>query len=226
MNKIIIDTDKYDLDIKEDLLIEIKKDTIININSEDNNNIIIYSNNNKVKIIINLFDNSNLIINSLGINSSIDYNVNLNNNNYLLVVDSILSKIDSLNNINIISNGNDSKVYFYTNGINLSNNKLYFNLDGIVTKESHNAYLEENSKIININDGDSKIVPNLIIDSKDVVANHSAFIGTFTKKDLYYLMSRGISLKDAKKLLIKSILLNKMELNKDLFIKEIFLNIK
>ena len=84
-----------------------------------------------------------------------------------------------------------------------------------------NGYLEETSKIINLSDGDSKIIPNLIIDTKEVIANHSAFIGTFNNNDLNYLMSRGITKDIAYKLLIKSILLSNMKLDTNIFIKEI-----
>ena len=120
--------------------------------------------------------------------------------------------------MDIIKNNNST---IYTNGINLENNKLYFNLNGIVTKDSINSVLTENSTIINMDDGDSKIIPNLIIDTKEVSANHSAFIGTFSDEELYYLMSRGINKEMAENLLLKSILLKGMNLDKDIFIKEI-----
>ena len=76
----------------------------------------------------------------------------------------------------------------------------------------------ESSKIINLdNKSDSKIIPNLIIDNKDVVANHSAFIGEFSLNEINYLRSRGISLEDAYRLLLKANLLNGMELEIDMY---------
>ena len=102
---------------------------------------------------------------------------------------------------------------FFTNGVNLSNNKLFFVIDGIIKKACKDIYLEENSKIINIKDGNSKIIPNLIVDSKVIVANHSAYIGKFNNEDIWYLNSRGINTIDCKKLLLKEILLKNMEDN-------------
>ena len=222
MNKIIVDTNKYKIDLKEDTYLIIKTNSLINLKVLENEaiNLLIFTKNNNLKIDLELLDNSKLTINNLGINTNIDYDILINNNSNLYIVDSIITNIESINNININNTGNNNIINVYTNGINLKNDKLYFNLNGIIKKDTYNSYLEENSKIINISDGDSKIIPNLIIDSKEVIANHSAYIGNLSKDDLNYLMSRGINKEIAKKLLIKSILISNMKF-KDDFIKEI-----
>ena len=219
--------------------IQIEKDTILELNNQENEINITKNCNIKfkvfgvckikllikanVKIEIQLEKKANLLVNQLGINSSIDYLVNLDCESKLFVVDSILSEKDCINHIKLIHNGNNCETKFYTNGINYGNNKMYFNLDGVIPKDLQGTFLEENSKIINCLDGDSKIIPNLIIDTKEVIANHSAFIGTLNKDDIAYLMSRGITKQNAKKLLMKSILLSKMSLNIEDFIEEIVL---
>ena len=228
MNKIQIDKDKiinleddeYQLVINHDCNIEF----IVNKTINSKVSILVKSSNINIKILLE--SNSSLIINQLGFDSSINYDVNINNNSNLYVVDSIISKVDSINNINLSHKGNNSEIKFYTNGINLENKKMYYNVNGIISKDISDVYLEENSKIINIKDGDSKIIPNLIVDSKDISANHSAYIGTLDKDILNYLMSRGIEKDKAKDLIIKSILLSKMNLNIDEFIKEIGLYIE
>ena len=228
MNKIQIDKDKiinleddeYQLVINHDCNIEF----IVNKTINSKVSVLVKSSNINIKILLE--SNSSLIINQLGFDSSINYDVNINNNSNLYVVDSIISKVDSINNINLSHKGNDSEIRFYTNGINLENKKMYYNVNGIISKDISDVYLEENSKIINIKDGDSKIIPNLIVDSKDISANHSAYIGTLDNDILNYLMSRGIEKDKAKDLIIKSILLSKMNLNIDEFIKEIGLYIE
>ena len=221
MNKIIVDTDNFEKQIEEDLYLEVLKTSTINlkVDSKKGINLLIIVRDNNIKVNLDLVDNTSLIINSLGINSSINYDVKVSNNIKLLVSDSIITSNDSINNINIYDNGANNLVSFYTNGINLENSKLYFNLNGIVKESSVNSNLNEYSKIINIKDGDSKIIPNLIIDTKEVIANHSAYIGTFSKNDLYYLESRGIPKKYAKRLLIKSILLSNMTIEKEILTK-------
>lgn len=214
VNKICIDTSNYNLIIKENdtYIIEIENDTNINISTKENINGIInlFIKDSKINLDIKLDKNSNLIINQLGINSSISSNINLLFNSNLRYSNSILSSVDSINKIKIIHKESESKCSLFASGINLSNNKFYFEIDGVVPKNSLNIELDENSKIINLSDGNSKIIPNLIIDNKEVVANHSAFIGTFTKEDIWYLNSRGIDEDDAKKLLFKSVLLGNM----------------
>ena len=223
MNKIIVDTDEKTQEINEDLHLEIVKSGTINLKIVSSNNIklLIRVLDSHTKINLELFDDSNIVINSLGINSSISYDINIKDNTNLLIVDSIISNTDSINNIDIHDEGSDNNIEIYTNGINLENKKLYFNLNGIVSASSTNTNLSENSKVINVSDGDSKIIPNLIIDTKEVIASHSAYIGAFSNEDLYYLESRGISLKYAKKLLIKSILLSKMTIEKEMITREV-----
>ncbi len=226
MNKLKLETKNICIKDNKDLILEIDDDTELNIDVQENikANILFLIKSSSVKIQVNLLDNSDVTINQLGINSSIDYNVYLNNNSSLLCIDSILSKVDSINHIKITHQGNFSETRFYTNGINLENKKLYFLLDGIIEQDKNGIFLEENSKIMNLSDGDSKILPNLIVHTKEVIANHSAFIGTFSKDDINYLMSRGIDLDNCKKMLIKSILLSKMELDTTKFLEEISFN--
>jgi len=216
VNKICIDTKTYNLDIKDSdtYIIEIlENDTVINIHvlEEKTSRLCLFMDKSKVKININLEKNSSLLINQLGINSSVDYLTNLSYQSNLKVIDSILTNIDSINKIDINHKESNSTCNFITRGINLSNNKFYFLINGIINKDSFNVTLDENSRIININKGESKIIPNLIVDNKEVVANHSAFIGKFNLEDIYYLNSRGIDKKLAIKLMVKSFLLGNME---------------
>ena len=223
MNKIIIDTNEYNLDLIQDSYLDIRCNSIINLKVIKDNkiNLMILNKFNNITINLEMFDNTSLEINSLGINATINYNLKQHNNSSLFVVSSILTKVDSINIINIRHVGNNNTTKFYTHGVNLENNKLYFNLNGVVNKNLIGCYLDEISKIINLMDGESKIIPNLIIDTKEVIANHSAFIGTFKIDDLYYLMSRGINRNYAYKLLIKSTLLANMNLDTNTFLKEI-----
>lgn len=48
--------------------------------------------------------------------------------------------------------------------------------------------------------------PILLIDENDVIAGHAASVGQINKKQLYYLMSRGLSKKVAKRLVVRGFL--------------------
>ncbi len=52
----------------------------------------------------------------------------------------------------------------------------------------------------------AKIIPSLEIFENEIKAGHSATISTFLKEHLEYMMSRGISLEIAKKLIINGFL--------------------
>ena len=214
MNKIFIDTKNYNLNIQNDLVYEIhiQNDTDITISVLENvsSKINLFIKNSHVKITINNLENSDLIVNQLAINSSISLNINLNLCSKIRYNNSILTNVDSINEITINHLESNSSSMVIANGINLSDNKFFFLIDGIVNKDSLNVVLDEKSKIINIGDGNSKIIPNLIVNNQEVMANHSAFIGKFNEEEINYLKSRGISDETAKKLLLTSLLLGNM----------------
>ena len=66
--------------------------------------------------------------------------------------------------------------------------------------------VNQNNRIINLNDKKSTINPILLIDENDVEANHAALIGKFSKEEVFYLMSRGIDYDSAINLLVKGFL--------------------
>ncbi len=64
----------------------------------------------------------------------------------------------------------------------------------VVMQKAKGLTLSKNSKI--------KAMPNLFIDEYDVIANHAAAIGSISKEDLFYLMSRGLELEEASSLIV------------------------
>ena len=85
---------------------------------------------------------------------------------------------------------------------------LEFDVTSVVPKSSFSCVVNQENQIINLNDGNSKIDPKLLIENYDVSSSHSAYIGSFKESSIFYLMSRGVSKISATKLLIKSLLLN------------------
>ena len=96
----------------------------------------------------------------------------------------------------------------YNHGVNVDNKKLTYYVNGVVPKSSSKCICNQENQIINMNDGKSTICPNLLIDNYDVDSNHAAYIGKFKDEYLFYLMSRGISKKNAYLLLLKGFLIN------------------
>ncbi len=225
MNKIYIDTRDYELKILENAiyLIEINTpESSLQISALENVKATVHLliKESKVDIDIKLQASSSLEINLLASNSSINISSILLKDSNLKCVTSIISEKNSLNNLMINHQGSNSCSSFLANGINLAANKFFFTINGCISKDSKGVYLEENSKIININNGESKIIPNLIVDNEDVSANHAAFIGKFPDDVIWYLNSRGITKQAVYKFLTIATLLKGMNL--DLETKEMF----
>ena len=155
------------------------------------------------------FDISNHIeINLNGENASVEYhysNINYKNHCYDILVN---------------HNASNTNSNIYNHGLNVLNNNLDFNITGKVLKESDNCVCNQENQIINLENGNSTILPNLLIDNYNVISNHSAYIGKFKDEVLFYLMSTGISRKKGYELLIKSFLINSSEEKEDIRLLE------
>lgn len=212
-NKIEVDS-KITLKDNNPVFLEI--DSLVKLEIEVNENIIsklvILGNDNyEINIILN--NNSSLIVNSLNNDNETMVNINLCENSNITYNHSVLSKENSLSTFNINHMKNNSISNINNNGINMNNGKLFFTINGIIPKKLSNIICNQSSKIINFKKGNSKIIPNLIIDSNDIIANHSAYIGEIGEEELFYLESRGIKKESIKKLIYKATLLGKMDLS-------------
>ena len=209
MNKIIIGNDKLPhLFVDKDSNYEI----IVNENVE---NKLVIIGTSDYEINVTLKENSKLIVNSLNKDNNVNVNIDLNKGSEIIYNHSILGRVDSINNFNINHNDSDSTSILNNNGINLDNNKLYFNINGVIPKERVNVNCNQGSKILNFKNGDSKIIPNLIIDSNDIIANHAAYIGKIDDDTMFYLESRGIKKENIKKLIYKSCMIGKMQIDEE-----------
>lgn len=229
MNKILVDSDK---EINIDTLLT-KKQFIINKNDTIYMEISDYSNdieltikpdalvhikllgtniNSNVHIVLG--NDSILKVDSLIINGSLNVSVDLTginasiNWNYSTLV-------SSNNNVNFTVNhkANNTNSSLVNNGLVLGSHSLVFDITGVVDKNSSNCICLQDSKIISDYANLSRILPKLLINNYDVEAEHSAYIGSFSNNDIFYLMSRGITREEARLLLVKSFLIGKMELN-------------
>ncbi|WP_429971630.1 Fe-S cluster assembly protein SufD [Fructilactobacillus sp. Tb1] len=92
-------------------------------------------------------------------------------------------------------------------GAILDKAKIVFNGIGKVQHGAHNANNQQQNHVLMLSDeasGDAN--PILLINEHDVVAGHAASIGRIDEKQLYYLMSRGLSKAVAEKLVIRGFL--------------------
>ena len=188
MNKIYIDSKETIITSSKDIYIYDDKDTerIYNIEKDVTLNVYHYNVDSNTKVVINL--------NVVGAKVYYHYStINYNDNNFKIVINH--NKENTTSNI-------------YNHGVNILNNNLHFDVTGIVPKKIENCICNQENQIINLESGNSTILPILLIDNYNVSSAHSAYIGKFREDVIFYLMSRGIKRDQATKLLIKSLLIN------------------
>ncbi|MGI6325125.1 MAG: SufB/SufD family protein [Bacilli bacterium] len=162
----------------------------------------------QIKYII--LDNCKLVVNSFGNTKIVDEKIELLLNGVNVKIEyhfSTISHDNQLYNINIHHNNQQTYSNIINHGIALDKAKLQFNVNGYIAKGNSKSNLNQRNKIIVLGANQSIINPNLYIDENDVEAKHSAVIGRFSHRDLFYLKSRGIDEEMAIKLMAKGFLL-------------------
>lgn len=134
------------------------------------------------------------VISLNGINSNINYTFKT------------IAKDNQKYDMIIYHNNKSTKSNIINNSVNINEGTTNFNVTSVVYNGITGCTLNQANKIINLNDKECKITPNLLIEENDVIANHSALIGKFSEDEIFYLMSRGISREDSINLLIKGFL--------------------
>ena len=207
---IIIDVGK--VDIKLDFYINILKDVKANIYEYK------HDGNYKFQYKYYLEEDSYLNVEKINDGSDIKEMTLINLNGERAKVDFNLKTVCKNNekyNFLVYHNAKNTVSHIVNNGVNILNGVLEFNVSGFVSKGITGCDINQSGRIINMTENTCTIKPNLFIDENDVVANHSALIGTFSEDEIFYLMSRGVSKKDAESLLTKGFLLNSITYYKD-----------
>ncbi len=92
-------------------------------------------------------------------------------------------------------------------GVLLDSSTLIFNGIGKIIHGAHGSKAQQENRILMLSPkahGDAN--PILLIDENDVIAGHAASVGQINKKQLYYLMSRGLSKEVAQRLVVRGFL--------------------
>lgn len=190
--------------IKVNISENVKANIIVinNVNS-DSTNIMSFDN------ICNTDSNLNYLIVDLGGNTSVsNYYSNMIGNN-------------SINNLNSIYVGNKNQVFDINYLVEIfgQNAKCNIDVQGSLSNESRKSFKgtidfkkgckgsigNENEYCVLLSDKViSKSMPMLLCTEEDVIGNHATANGKVDDKTMFYIMSRGISKKDAEKLIIKA----------------------
>ncbi len=144
----------------------------------------------------------------LGTNSKIDLHVELQEYSTFKADILAIAKDDQQNiHTNVKHLAKSSKSYVNNYGVSSISGSCNFKTVGHVINNAKMAVVKQLTRgFILANNGIVKAEPILLIDEFDVEANHGAAIGKLSEDDLFYLMSRGLSKKEAELLILKAII--------------------
>lgn len=195
----------YDKNEFLDLIID--KDTNINLFNEQIKKINIKVLNN---VFVNLNEFTNLALDKKEITITINNNSTLNYN-----LSSIIDRNHTLD-IKINYEGNESNVNANIHSIVKGTETI--NITGTIKNESKNNTLLERVKVMLLEDGKCEVNPDIEIKTNAVNANHLVAISNIRDNELFYLMSKGISISLANDLIKRSFLIGNIQ-NEELKMK-------
>lgn len=176
-------------------------------NLENNKNYIINDNILDDELVLDIPDGFVLKFYVLPTKKIINLKVIQNNNSDVEVYFSILGDDNKSHNIknNIIGSNNKTLV----KGRVLSDSsEVSLTVEGEIFKGTLNNVYTEDIKGLNLNNGFVKIVPNLLVSTDNVLANHLVSISDIRKDEVNYLMQKGISYNAARDIIINTFINN------------------
>ena len=90
-----------------------------------------------------------------------------------------------------------TKSNIVNNGLNVDNGTTIFNVTSVVYSGITKCELNQVDKIINLNDKECTITPNLLIDEKDTLSNYETYVGKFSSKAYDNLIKKNKTKEEA-----------------------------
>lgn len=236
-NLIEIDTDdkfdlSFDMDKNIDLFIRIKNVSEIDVNinvKKDNKSTIIFWNESKSSINslekYTVEDNGELDVvygecNDADTNRKIDLEL-LGNDAKGLVSSASLVRNKKNYVMNVINTGKRTLGNIKNYAVVLKDGKLMIDAVGKINAGAKKAQSHQTSRALAFESGQSAtILPELLIDENDVQASHAMTIGRVDEAHLYYLMSRGLDIKQCTMLISHGYLMPLLDYISDEELKE------
>ena len=205
MNKIIIENDYISFDDEE---VDVQFNTQ-NLTIDITNNVVINELNDCniiQKLIINIHDNSTLTLNIFNQKASLNLDIEINIYDNGKFYGNIGLIAITENHLNVTTNMFKDNIENILNIKGISKKDGYFNIkvDGNVQKNTYNNMMKESIKILNLNAKENKILPNMLVATNEVKADHFVTISNISEPELFYLMSKGINRNLASKILEKA----------------------
>lgn len=194
-------------------LFDVEKDINIKIMPNCGLDLVIHGENYKKNIQIEVGEDSILNYNEISLNSSVKAKITLLENSNLYYSASTIAKKDVKLDLEIDHISDNSKAEIINHLVNVNGVVIELTVIDKVNKEAKNTESQQDNKIIDLADGYNIMRPIVLVDTDEVVADHSSYVGKFKDEEMFYLKSRGIDDEKAKFLLINGFLIKGMKLS-------------
>ena len=218
-NQIIVEKDKI-LTIKNNVIDLIVKEEDLVINIEGHvliNNIeqLILENSS---LTINLLPNSELLMNSFNLINPKLKKITFNQQEKSQLYFNYASLVKMQTNLIIDANikGDNNITVINVMVVTQDSGQVIIEANGNIEEKTINNRFSENLHCLTMNEGQNKIIPNLIVKTNETEVNHSATIGPIDQDELFYLLSKGISETEANLLIRNGFLVSRLNLNDQL----------
>ena len=227
MNNLIINKNEEQKLIFQDI-----KDKEQNIKLEDNAklNLLYFSRiEEDLNINVDVLNDCNLEYRFILLNQNSKINLNVNilgsNSNVDIKVLSLALNTKKEFNVKVVHYAPNSNSLVTNSGISFARGHHIFNIIGEIKPNMALSNARQLTRGIILDEtGSCKALPILLIDNYDVKAYHGATIGKINDDDLFYLMSRGLTKKEAFMLIINGILEPFVNAIDDENVKEMIMN--
>ncbi len=216
MNKLVLSSGRYKIDRYSDAeKITVKGECVLDIIGRNESFKLDIDIEKDASLTIYMFDIIDDVKIELNVTSDDNSKFNLNSSfinhgNFELLIDTNIYGDNITNTVNV-------------KGLNEEDGIVRIVLNGCVAGNTKGNVVNEYARLINKSDQANILVPNLIVNTCDVLANHGVSIGSINSEEISYLMSKGIEKSSAIKILEEGFIKSHMDEESKEKIKNILL---
>lgn len=202
-NKLILSGGVVDLDkFIDSAYIKVEDDTILNALNLHNNMHLKIDVEKGCSLVVNLFD--------YAVELEVNLDIELSDETSLIINSSFIAEKKYELNIDTKLYGDNINASVNIRGINETEGTVKILLNGTVAGETEGNVINEYARIINKSRLSNVLIPNLVVNTNEVEANHGVSVDRIPEEKKIYLMSKGLSEYTALKMLEEGFILSIM----------------
>ncbi len=203
-NKIVLSGGVTDLaKYNDSARIVIKGDAVVNAINLHNNMDLFFEIEKGASLVFNMFD--------YAVDLGTKIIIEANDRAKFFVNAAFISEVKYDLNIETRLYGDEIEGTVNIRGINEREGTVKVLMEGTVAGETHGNVLSEYAKVLNKSEFSNVLIPNLIVNTSEVEANHGVSVGHIREDELFYMMSKGISRVNAVKIIEEGFIMSIMD---------------